>query len=111
MALDPQLARQLRQTVYVATVAAARDVNGQPTFGSPASRVVRWETRRGVVAGPNGQELTTDFWMATTTAVGLLDRVWPPGADQTTVVAALKPKKVEACVDEVGATQHYEVWL
>lgn len=109
--VDPQLKRQFRQTVYVAVVGAARNARGEPTHGAAASRLARWETRRSLVRNASGEQVTSDFWMACENSVGLLDFVWGPSDDQTSVAKARKVIKVEELVDERGNVSHYEVWL
>lgn len=110
--VDAQLKRQFRQTVYVAAVAASRNVRGEPSFGAAASRSARWESRRELVRNASGEQVTSDFWMACENAVGLLDRVWgPDDGNGTDATKARKPIKVEQCIDEKGNVSHYEVWL
>lgn len=111
MGLDPQLRAQFQQTVYVAAIGTSRTVRGEPTFGTPAARLCRFETRQDLVRNAQGEEVTSDYWMACGAAVGILDRVWAPGVSSSDATAALTPIAIEACIDENGAVEHYEVWL
>ena len=110
--MDWQLVAGHTQTIDVATAAATRDAQGQPTWGSPASRSVRVERSDKVIPGPGGEELRTSHVIFTTAAIGLDDRIWMPGDSSATASLARRPMRVEPIPGELsGDTDHWEVYV
>lgn len=108
--MDAQLVAMLGQTIYVATAAATRDSQGQPTWGTPASRTVRVELNSEIIPGPNGEELRTTHKIFTTAPIGLMDRLWMPGDSSGTASLARRILRVLPIPGEVSSTiDHYEV--
>lgn len=110
--MDWQLVAGHTQTIYVATAAATRDAQGQPTWGSPAARSVRVERSDRIVPGPNGEDLKTSHLIFTETAIGKADCVWLPGDNSATASLARRPMLIEAIpAEDSGTTDHWEVYL
>lgn len=108
MALDPCIVRQFAQTIYVASPSGV-SASGDATYGTPASQAARVERRTNVVETTDGNFKETTHKIATEGAIGVKDRIWLPGEDQTDDTAARQPVRVNIGVDEKGVTTHYEV--
>ena len=108
--MDSQLQGLLLQTIYTAARTGIGAVD--PTYGTPASMAARVELRTATTKSADGLERTTDYLIFTTTAVGLLDRVWLPGEYTSASDGKHRlPASVERVVDWTGAVTHYEIRL
>lgn len=104
------LARILNQTAYVASVTGL-DGYGKPTYGAPVARSVRVEAKRSLVSNAAGEESVANHRLWCLEAIALTDRVWLPGADQSSAEASNVPLSVSSCGDFGGTRTLYQVDL
>ncbi len=109
--MDPQIKATLTATIYVASATGA-DVYGQPTWGTPAARLVCVERSDKILPGPNGEQLRTSHLIITDTAIGTMDRIWLTGDSSSDATKARRPMAVDPIPDELSAnTSHWEVYV
>ena len=106
--MDAQLKALMNQTIAVAALSSV-DASGDVTYGTPADRSAYVEEVRKEMRGRDGSVLVTTHWIAVESAVAMTDRLWLPGDSSADAKLARKPVSVEAFVDELGNTHHYEV--
>jgi hypothetical protein len=108
MSLDPQLAAQLAETVYVAA-ASTVDSAGDYGYGAPAARAARVVDVASDSEGPDGTSEATDVVLIVQAEVLESDKVWLPGVDQTDAALARRPKRIERGVGELGSVDFFRV--
>ena len=102
--------RLLVQTITYATM-TGRSVTGDPTYGDQAEAPARVELVSKLIRTPGGTEKQASHRIVTSTAIGLFDRIWVPGADTTSTNAAQRPITVNSASDLYGGGTLYEVYL
>jgi hypothetical protein len=110
LALDPTIKRTLTSTIYVAARTSV-STGGDPTFGSPAARRARVETRPVRVLNGLGEEVTSAAQIVVEAEILLTDRVWLPGRDRTKPNESVVPIRVDRAFDERGAISHFVAYF
>ncbi len=100
----------LNETINVATP-STRGNDGSITYNAAASRSAYVERKDGEVMSVTGEMLKASHWIVVEASVGMSDRIWLPGDDETDATLARRPLSVEAFTDDEGTTHHYEVML
>lgn len=109
--VDPQLAAQLAQVMHW-QACTGNNSSGDPIYGGAVSAIsVRIEQHQREIRRADGSFKTSTHWIATTSAIGMNDRLWLPGVDSTDATLARLPLTIEQMPDERGAVDHYEILL
>lgn len=108
--LDPQLKKQLAQTIYVAS-ASSVDSYGQASYGAPVAVKARVENDSSIKDDADGEERASSMLIITEDAIALSDRVWLPGDNQADATLARRPISVLVLPDERGNVDHCETRL
>lgn len=88
---------------------------GDPQYGAATTFKARVEKKRAVIKQANGEEVQTQYVLATTTAIAYDDKIWLPdiagdGADDTADDDdANMPVSVEVATDKIGNRKVYLV--
>jgi len=109
--MDPQLVKQLRETISIAT-ASGVDAAGDASFNAPSTlsaRVVNiTETSElGRLAGSDGTIPKSAIAIITQTEIPMNARVWLPGLSSADATLARNPHYVEKAIDEFGNLDFY----
>lgn len=110
MALDPEIKRMFRQTIYVARP-RAYTTNGDAIYFAPTPILCRWEPAQIVTdTAASGEETVSDFLFTTDVLIGQKDHIWPPGINpHDHDIDARVPQRIDVLTDEDGTVSHYEV--
>ena len=106
--MDPQLKRQLRQTIAVKTRSSV-DAYGQATYGSASNIAARVEEERRRIDRGGGTFVETTHRVYTESAITYEDRIWLPNDSSSDATLAREPLEVHSIVGELGTVDHYEV--
>lgn len=108
--MDNQLRRQLRQTISVASPTGV-STSGDFTYGTATTRAARVETHDREVLIADGEFSRSNTLVIVEAEIGINDRIWLPGVSSSLSDEARKPMRVMKFIDELGAVDHFEVWL
>lgn len=108
MALDPELADLMNQTISVANE-TGRNLGGDPTFGAAAEVFAYVEEFVKVVHDATGEERTTShrIFTADTDTILITDGIWLPGDDDSDATLRRRPISAHPAIDEDGNVDHY----
>jgi hypothetical protein len=107
--MDPQLRKQLAQTVYVAARTGV-DGYGKRTYGTAAERNARVIGHVEMIRDANGKEVVSAQQVILEALINITDKLWLPGEDPA-VDPGRVPIAVMERVDENGATDHVKVFI
>jgi hypothetical protein len=107
VAIEPQLSKQMAQTMYRASASTVSNT-GQITYAAAASFTARVEEEYREVQTPVGTLQRTTHRIYTTTALLAGQRVWLPGVSSSDATLAREVLEVHTITDELGAVHHYE---
>lgn len=116
MALDPQLAGQLRQILSVEVSSGTANSFGEIQVGSVATLFCRLENRTRSVERSDGTFDRSPFPFvvidaSTSFTPTMATRVWLPGNSPSTAALARKLTSIEPVPDEMGNLEHWELSL
>jgi len=99
-------------TIYVASPTGSTDHYNKQGYESPRAIKARVDVTQRYVRSPQGSMVLATHTLYTVEAIGIFDRVWLPGVDQTNA-ALSKPVVNVDSVPELSSssTNHYEVAL
>lgn len=115
MALDPQLAAQLRQILSYQLSSGTANNFGEVQAGSTSTIYCRLENKTRAVERMDGTYevsrpypfLVIDAVSGFTPTMGM--RLWLPGTSPNTASVARKPISIEPYHDENGVLEHWEM--
>ena len=111
MALDPELAKLMNQTCFLARFAGV-SLSGDGSYSAPEPFSAKIEPSNKLLdTTPSGEEVISTNVIYTQNVVGQKDHIYLPNIDITQARNARMAKQVDALYDEDGTFSHYEVYV